>query len=60
MPTDPGSLLFILLGFALTFLVARVLGAGWRKRRREREDAQARAGESRQVRRARERKRPGA
>ena len=26
MPTDPGSLLFILLGFALTFLVARVLG----------------------------------
>ena len=56
MPSDIGSLLFIAAGFALTFFVARVLGAGWRKRRREREDAQAREAESRQVRRARERK----
>lgn len=59
MLTDPGSLLFILAGFALTFFVARMLGAGWRKRRRGREDAQAREGESRQVRRARERKQRG-
>jgi uncharacterized membrane protein YdjX (TVP38/TMEM64 family) len=59
MPTDAGSLLFVLAGFALTFFVARMLGAGWRKRRREREEAQAREAESRQVRRARERRRRG-
>lgn len=59
MPSDLGSLLFVLAGFALTFFVARMLGAGWRKRRREREDAKALEGESRQVRRARERKQRG-
>jgi hypothetical protein len=59
MPSDLGSLLFILAGFALTFFVARVLGASWHKRRREREEARSREGESRQVRRARERSQRG-
>ena len=56
MPSDFGSLLFIALSFIVTFAVARVLGKRWRERRRNNEDQAARAGESRQVRRARERK----
>jgi hypothetical protein len=58
MLTDFGSLLFVLLGFGLTFVAARILGARWRARRRERSENAARASESRQVRRARERKLP--
>lgn len=40
----------------VSVLVGRWAGAGWRKRRREREEQSRRAGESRQVRRARERR----
>lgn len=56
MPTDPASILLILLSFVVTFTLARILGKGWRARRREREIQAARANESRQVRRARERR----
>ncbi|AMO24672.1 hypothetical protein GCM10027034_09990 [Ramlibacter solisilvae] len=58
MSIDPSSLLFILLGFALTFFAGRILGKRWRDRRRERAEQAAREGESRQVRRARERRQP--
>jgi hypothetical protein len=56
MPFDAGSWLVIILTAAVTFLVARLLSRNYRKRRREREDAAGRVGESRQVRRARERR----
>jgi hypothetical protein len=56
MLTDPSSLVFILVGFGLTFVVARILGNRWTARRRKRAEQAALAGESRQVRRARERK----
>lgn len=55
MPSDSTSLLVLVLTSAVTFLVARLLSRSWRKRRREREQAERRAAESRQVRRARER-----
>ncbi|MGZ5179884.1 MAG: hypothetical protein ACXWC6_05020 [Ramlibacter sp.] len=55
MPTDAGSLLAILVCFAITFVAARLLGRAWRSRRRERAEQAARAEETRQVRRARER-----
>ena len=55
MPTDFASLLLLVVTSAITFTVARLLSRNWRRKRREREDAQRRAGESRQVRRARER-----
>ena len=59
MPTDIASILLLVLTSAATFTVARLLSRNWRKKRREREqaarDAQRRATESRQVRRARER-----
>lgn len=53
---DSSSLLLIAVSFAVTFIVARILGARWRARRRERQEQAARANESRQARRARERK----
>jgi hypothetical protein len=56
MPADPISWLVLLASVGLTFFVSRKLSARWRSRRRERDDKQARAGESRQVRRARERR----
>lgn len=58
-PMLPQSLLgtlFALASFVATFLVARHLSKRFRKRREQREETKARAGESRQVRRARERK----
>jgi len=55
MPIATGSLLAILIGFVITFVVARLLGRAWRARRRDRSEQAARAGETRQVRRARER-----
>lgn len=58
MPTDPLSLFLLLGSSVLTFLIARRLSARWRERRRKRDQEAARAGESRQVRRARERRRP--
>ena len=55
------GIFFALATFAVTFLVARTLSKRFRNRRSQeksqREEALARAGESRQVRRARERKR---
>ena len=59
MPTDFASLLLLVFTSAVTFTVARMLSRNWRKKRREREEAQRRKGESRQVRRARERQKNG-
>ena len=53
---DSSSLLLVALSFAITFIIARILGTRWRARRRERQEQAARANESRQARRARERK----
>ena len=55
MPTDLLSLFVLVASCAITFMLARVLGRKWRAKRREKEEAERRAGESRQVRRARER-----
>jgi uncharacterized membrane protein YdjX (TVP38/TMEM64 family) len=59
MPTDFASLLLLVVTSAITFTVARMLSRRWRDKRRQREEAQRRAGESRQVRRARERRAAG-
>ncbi len=56
MPSDFASILVLVLTSAVTFITARILSRKWRERRRQREEAQRRAGESRQVRRARERR----
>jgi len=48
--------LLVLLSFVATFTLARFLSKGYRKRRAEREELARRQGESRQARRARERK----
>lgn len=56
MPTDFASILLLVVTSAITFTAARILSRNWRRKRREREEAQRRAGESRQVRRARERR----
>ncbi|MES2483675.1 MAG: hypothetical protein V4609_16940 [Pseudomonadota bacterium] len=53
---DPSSLFLIAVSFGITFIIARILGTGWRARRRERQAQAARANETRQARRARERK----
>ncbi|MEJ5988502.1 hypothetical protein WG902_00765 [Ramlibacter sp. PS3R-8] len=56
MPTDIASILLLVVTSTITFTLARLLSRNWRKKRREREDAAKRANESRQVRRARERR----
>lgn len=56
MPTDFASVLLLVVSSAITFTVARILSRNWRRKRREKEEAARRAGESRQVRRARERR----
>jgi len=60
MQADSASILLLVVTSAVTFTVARLLSRGWRERRRQRqrekEEAARRAGESRQVRRARERR----
>jgi uncharacterized membrane protein YdjX (TVP38/TMEM64 family) len=56
MPADFAGTLVLVFTCALTFLVARVLSRKWREKRRQKEEAQRRAGESRQVRRARARR----
>ena len=56
MPNDVTGLLLLVLTSAVTFIVARILSRNWRRKRREKDEAQRRAGESRQVRRARERR----
>jgi uncharacterized membrane protein YdjX (TVP38/TMEM64 family) len=56
MPTDLVSILVLVATSAVTFTVARLIGRKRRAKRREQEQAASRAGESRQVRRARERR----
>ena len=60
MNLSTGAIAFALVCFIATFVVARVLGRGFRERRakqaRERADAKAMDGASRQVHRARHRK----
>ena len=53
MPTDFASILLLVVTSAITFTVARILSRNWRRKRREKEEAARREGESRQVRRAR-------
>jgi hypothetical protein len=56
MPTDLLAILVLVGTSAVTFVVARLLSRRWRRRRRDQDDAKRQAGESRQVRRARERR----
>jgi uncharacterized membrane protein YdjX (TVP38/TMEM64 family) len=56
MPSDFTSILLLVLTSAVTFTVARLLSRKWRKKRQDRELAERRASETRQVRRARERR----
>jgi hypothetical protein len=56
MPTDFASLLLLVVTSAITFTVARILSRNWRRKRKEKEEQARRVGESRQVRRARERR----
>lgn len=56
MPTDFASILLLVVTSAITFTAARLLSRNWRRKRREKEEAERRANESRQVRRARERR----
>jgi len=57
MPVGAGGVLVMLMSFVLTFIVARVIAKWfWRNRARKTEERE-RASESRQVRRARERRR---
>jgi uncharacterized membrane protein YdjX (TVP38/TMEM64 family) len=55
MPNDFLSILLLVVTSAITFTTARILSRKWRQKRRDKEEAARRAGESRQVRRARER-----
>jgi len=57
MPYDLVSILLLVATSAVTFAVARLIGRKWRARKRDQEQAASRVGESRQVRRARERTR---
>jgi flagellar biosynthesis/type III secretory pathway M-ring protein FliF/YscJ len=56
MPSDFASILLLVVTSAVTFTIARLLSRNWRRRRREKEEQERRANESRQVRRARERR----
>ena len=60
MPNDIASILILVLSSAVTFTVARYLSRNWRAKRKQRQEAarqaEQRANESRQVRRARERR----
>ena len=56
MTLSIGAVFFALLSFVITFTVARVLGKRWRKRKAEKAQLEAVKGQSRQVRRARQRK----
>ena len=57
MPNDIIAILVLVVSSAITFTAARILGRKWREKRRQKDEAARRAGESRQVRRARERAR---
>jgi membrane protein implicated in regulation of membrane protease activity len=54
-----GTIFLALLSFAATFALARWLGRGFRERRAKRAKEEALKGQSRQVRRARQRKDAG-
>lgn len=56
MTPSIAAILFALLSFVVTFTVARVLGKKWRKKRAEKAELEAAKGQSRQVRRAKQRK----
>ena len=60
MPTDLGTTLLIVFSFGPTFFIARLLSRNFRAKRKAKEDArreaERRATETRQVRRARERR----
>jgi uncharacterized protein (DUF2062 family) len=56
MPTGTAGVIVMLLSFALTFIVARTVAKWFWRRRAQQSEEKARAAESRQVRRARERK----
>lgn len=56
MPTGLPGLLVALMSFVVTFMVARALSRRWRADRERKALDKARQGESRQVRRQRERK----
>ena len=58
-PMSTTAVFLVVLSFAATFLLARVLGKGFRQRRAEKAAAEARKGQSRQVRRAHDRKNRG-
>ena len=56
MPDNIVAVAIIVAFAAVTFVIVRLLARRNAGKRRQREDAQQRAGESRQVRRARERR----
>jgi len=56
MPDNIVAVAIIVAFAAVTFVIVRLLARRNSGKRRQREDAQQRAGESRQVRRARERR----
>jgi type II secretory pathway pseudopilin PulG len=56
MTMDIVNLLVLILGIALAFVVSRWIASRWRARDAERSERAERDGETRQVRRARERR----
>jgi hypothetical protein len=56
MNTDPLNLLVLLLSVGVTFVISRFVASRWRSRRRDRAEQARRDAETRQVRRARERR----
>jgi hypothetical protein len=56
MPYDAAGLLLLVVTSAITFGTSRYLSRRWREKRRRKAEAARLAGESRQVRRARQRR----
>jgi hypothetical protein len=59
VPNDLVSILVLVAMSAVTFTVARFLSRNWRRKRRQKEEGARLSAESRQVRRARERRQRG-
>ncbi|MES2999661.1 MAG: hypothetical protein V4787_03145 [Pseudomonadota bacterium] len=53
------TLIFAALSFIVTFAVARMLGKWWRKRHAAKKEEEVAKGQSRQVRRAHQRRKAG-
>jgi hypothetical protein len=53
------TLIFAALSFIITFAVARMLGKWWRKRHADKKEQEVARAQSRQVRRAHQRRRAG-